>query len=192
MDKSGYVYLVKSTTGHWKIGRTVNPHDRMRTFNVKLPIEVEYDHLIQCYNTYKMESELHTIFASRRLNGEWFDLDGIDVKWIRTISDQVHFDVRLSTINESTFHVADLSEADVIKRMRRGVIVKGGLFLLLSIICAIGIAILSHPIMGWFAAEIVIASFTLMVIIGSDALSLYRKYDAHHRACKVLQEAKQS
>ncbi len=33
----GYVYLLQSPTGYWKIGRTSDPNDRMKTFSVKLP-----------------------------------------------------------------------------------------------------------------------------------------------------------
>lgn len=45
-DKKGYVYLIQSPTGYCKIGRTKNPEDRLSTFKVKLPFEVEYLYLI--------------------------------------------------------------------------------------------------------------------------------------------------
>lgn len=82
---SGYVYLIKSVTGHWKIGKTVNPKDRMKTFGLQLPIEVEYEHIIPCANHHNAEEELHTRFASKRLNGEWFCLDESEIAWIKAI-----------------------------------------------------------------------------------------------------------
>jgi hypothetical protein len=82
---TGYVYLIKSASGYWKIGRTVNPDDRIKTFSVKLPFEVEYEHLIPCGDHVKAEAELHKRFASKRSNGEWFCLDETDIAWIKAI-----------------------------------------------------------------------------------------------------------
>jgi hypothetical protein len=87
--RPGYVYLIKSTSGHYKIGRTKSPKDRMATFGTKLPFEVEYEHLIECNDMYEIESELHARYASRRVNGEWFDLTEDHVKWIKSLGDKV-------------------------------------------------------------------------------------------------------
>lgn len=81
----GYVYLIKSASGYWKIGKTINPDDRMKTFSVKLPFEVEYEHIIPCQNHHAAEDELHLRFASKRVNGEWFCLDASDIAWIKAI-----------------------------------------------------------------------------------------------------------
>jgi hypothetical protein len=79
----GYVYLIQSSTGYYKIGRTVNPDNRMATFTVKLPFEVEYTCVIQCEDMYGLEKELHARFASKRVNGEWFNLAPEDVEYIK-------------------------------------------------------------------------------------------------------------
>lgn len=76
---AGYVYLIQSPTTYWKIGRTSNPNDRMKTFNVKLPYEVSYKHLIKTSDMYTLESNLHIKYASRRVEGEWFALTEDDV-----------------------------------------------------------------------------------------------------------------
>lgn len=81
----GYVYLLKSVTGFWKIGRTVNPKDRLKTFGVKLPFEVEYEHLIPCRDHIELERSLHKQFADKRVNGEWFDLSPEDIAVIKSI-----------------------------------------------------------------------------------------------------------
>lgn len=75
----GYVYLVQSPTTYYKIGRTVNPADRMKTFKVTLPFEVEFKHLIKTNDMYTLERDLHTKYAARRVNGEWFALTEDDV-----------------------------------------------------------------------------------------------------------------
>lgn len=81
----GYVYLIQSSDGYWKIGRTIDPDDRMRTFNVKLPFGVEYKHLIPCDDYYAAEKLLHDRYDHRRVNGEWFSLTESDVREIYQI-----------------------------------------------------------------------------------------------------------
>lgn len=85
-DKSGYVYLIASTVGSYKIGRTKDIHDRLRTFNVKLPFEVQFIHHIQCEDMYIAEKLLHRFFASKRIKGsEWFLLTDQDVEYIKQV-----------------------------------------------------------------------------------------------------------
>jgi Meiotically Up-regulated Gene 113 (MUG113) protein len=78
----GYVYLIQSPTGSYKIGRARNPEDRMKTFNVKLPFEVDYVHLIETSDMYGLERAFHKRYAQKRVNGEWFMLDPEDVQYI--------------------------------------------------------------------------------------------------------------
>lgn len=85
-DRSGWVYLVQSPTGYYKIGRTSDPDNRVKTFKVKLPFEVEYICLIQTGDMYILESQLHIRFADKRVNGEWFNLESADVEYIRSLT----------------------------------------------------------------------------------------------------------
>lgn len=78
----GYVYVVKSDTGHYKIGRTNNPDDRRKTFNVKLPVEIQFLVLIKTGNMNYLESTLHRMFSHKRVNGEWFKLSDTDLVWL--------------------------------------------------------------------------------------------------------------
>ncbi len=82
---AGFVYLVQSPTGLYKIGRSVNPNDRLKTFSVKLPFEVSFACLIQTEDMYALESELHRRFAAKRVAGEWFALDADDVDYIKSL-----------------------------------------------------------------------------------------------------------
>lgn len=81
----GYVYLVQSVSGHYKIGRTRNVDNRLRTFNVKLPFEIELTHVINSYDMVDAERILHARYAHRRVNGEWFALSPDDVTAIKSI-----------------------------------------------------------------------------------------------------------
>lgn len=83
-DPRGYVYLLRSETGWYKIGRTVNPQNRRRTFKLNLPFDVEYEHIIPCHNQYKIERYFHEHFADKRIKGtEWFNLTEDDVMYFK-------------------------------------------------------------------------------------------------------------
>lgn len=84
---AGFVYLLQSPTGLYKIGKTADINNRLRTFNVKLPFEVEYRHIIRTSDRHALESELHLKYHHRRVNGEWFDLTDSDVAEICAIQD---------------------------------------------------------------------------------------------------------
>lgn len=79
----GFVYLVKSPNGAYKIGRTKNPQSRAKTFGVLLPFEIEFLCLIKTKDMRQLEKELHERFATKRLNGEWFELSDEDVEYIK-------------------------------------------------------------------------------------------------------------
>jgi hypothetical protein len=82
----GFVYLLQSPTGAYKIGRAIDPEDRLRTFSVKLPFEVEYACLIRTSDMVALERELHQQFEEKRVNGEWFNLDENDVAYIKSLA----------------------------------------------------------------------------------------------------------
>jgi hypothetical protein len=84
-DRPGFVYLIKSPSGHYKIGKTSNIHNRLRTFNVKLPFEPTLVHTIKSSDMHAQEQVLHQRFASQRVNGEWFNLSDEDVAYIKTL-----------------------------------------------------------------------------------------------------------
>lgn len=84
--RAGFVYLVQSSTGYYKIGRTSDPNNRMKTFSVKLPFEVSYACVIETVDMKTLEQSLHEQFAGKRVNGEWFALDAADVEYIRGLA----------------------------------------------------------------------------------------------------------
>jgi regulator of replication initiation timing len=87
-NPQGYVYLLRvyNSENLYKIGRTHNPDNRLRTFNVKLPFPVAYEHLIQTDDMYQLESELHARYAQHRQNGsEFFTLTQTDIDTINQL-----------------------------------------------------------------------------------------------------------
>ncbi len=89
ITRAGYVYLVNEVNGvHYKIGRAVDPDDRIRTFNVKLPYKVELEAVIPTMDMIGLEAELHALFADKRVDGEWFALEPADVDYIKSLAVQ--------------------------------------------------------------------------------------------------------
>jgi len=79
--RAGYVYFVKSEFGY-KIGRTSDIKSRMNMFGVKLPFDVELYAYFKSMKYEKWELLLHKMFADKRINGEWFDINEEDFKAI--------------------------------------------------------------------------------------------------------------
>jgi hypothetical protein len=82
---AGYVYLLKSSTGFYKIGRSKQPTTRIKTMHVALPFEIETEHLIECEDYIEAETLLHNEFKAKRMRGEWFALEESDVNEIKNI-----------------------------------------------------------------------------------------------------------
>lgn len=74
--------MLRSAYGY-KVGRTRNMPDRMRTFGVKLPFLYTIQLCAWFDDHYAAEAGYHRIFADKRINGEWFDLAEQDIGLIR-------------------------------------------------------------------------------------------------------------
>lgn len=81
--RPGYVYILRSVSGHYKIGRTIDPNDRIKTFTIKLPFEVEYELVVKHEDHVWLEKELHQRFQHCRGNGEWFNLSPEDIEALK-------------------------------------------------------------------------------------------------------------
>ncbi len=88
IDHSGYVYLIKSERGMYKIGRSKGPKGRIKTLEVKLPFEIEPICLIPTQNANRLEKQLHYRFESKRIDGEWFALTEEDVQYIKSLAEK--------------------------------------------------------------------------------------------------------
>jgi hypothetical protein len=84
-ESGGYVYVIKSDHGY-KIGKTKRMKDRAQLFSVKLPFPIEVVHYAWFDDYSATETELHRLFQSKRLGGEWFDLSPHDLDRIKQFS----------------------------------------------------------------------------------------------------------
>jgi hypothetical protein len=84
MKHQGYVYLMRTSFGYWKIGFTKNPKQRLSAM-VKLPFTFEYEYLIPTHDMKGLEWQLHEIFKDYRAKGtEFFTLTDEQVAWIKS------------------------------------------------------------------------------------------------------------
>lgn len=74
----GFVYLLKSGK-HYKIGHTLDVGRRRYDLAIQLPEKVSEEHVIATDDPPGIERYWHERFASRRKNGEWFELTRADI-----------------------------------------------------------------------------------------------------------------
>ena len=82
--KSG-VYVIRSISGYYKIGHTNDISNRLHTFTVKLPFEIELEVWILAEDCRGLEAWMHRHFASKRVNGEWFSLNNNDLEYLKDL-----------------------------------------------------------------------------------------------------------
>ena len=74
-----YVYFLTADNGLTKIGRTSSLSSRMHHFTTKLPYKLTESLILETEDSPKLEAELHSHFANKRVRGEWFTLNDEDI-----------------------------------------------------------------------------------------------------------------
>lgn len=83
--KVGYIYLMKSENGLYKIGRAVNIESRLKDLNREIPVMVEIIHYYHTDDYASEEIRLHKLYADQRIKYEWFTLNDAQVQEIKSI-----------------------------------------------------------------------------------------------------------
>lgn len=84
---AGFVYLMRSGNGFYKIGISKKVDRRLDDLKRQFPIEIEVVHYFACHDRRAVESKLHSKYASKRAQHEWFRLEPEDVSYIKSIKD---------------------------------------------------------------------------------------------------------
>jgi uncharacterized Zn finger protein (UPF0148 family) len=85
--KAGYVYLMSSANGLYKIGRSKNVEQRRGDLNRQFPIQIGVIHSVLCKDYAKVERDLHSKYRQKRVGHEWFRLTPQDVAWFLALKD---------------------------------------------------------------------------------------------------------
>lgn len=77
-DKQDHVYGIAHPHGYVKLGRSVNPQQRLQEHQTSSPYELWLLFAVPVEDADAVEKELHEWFDSKNHRGEWFDLDYSD------------------------------------------------------------------------------------------------------------------
>lgn len=77
----GQLYIGYDKSGLYKIGVTYDYKKRFKAFRTGNPT-FGFLFVFSVENPYAIEEELHKKFYEQRVEGEWFQLDGHDMKYI--------------------------------------------------------------------------------------------------------------
>jgi hypothetical protein len=80
-SSAGYIYVLQAGS-YYKIGQSINVDNRLAQIRPKMPIEPVLIHSFSVDDMDETEEILHTKFAQKRTNGEWFALNEDDVSWL--------------------------------------------------------------------------------------------------------------
>lgn len=88
LTKVGYIYLLSSDNGKYKIGKTTDVERRLNEHLRIHPLKLNVLHVVKVREYSKCERYLLNHFSNKRLQGEWFDLTKDDISWIRSLRSQ--------------------------------------------------------------------------------------------------------
>lgn len=79
-NKPGYIYLLKGENTSWyKVGQTNNLRRRIKQLGTKAPFAILHLKSHKVADMDQAESFWHQRFDTKQANGEWFELDPVDV-----------------------------------------------------------------------------------------------------------------
>lgn len=84
--RTGYIYVLESDDGYYKIGQTGSLQNRVKALKIQLPFKVHLLHRVAVSDPSAAERQLHQRFKDRRMNGEWFRLSQEDVEWLTSLT----------------------------------------------------------------------------------------------------------
>ena len=83
----GWIYVLQTKYRAFKIGQSTRPNDRMACLRILLPYKVRTLRVEWTEDTNWAERHIHTVFAHKRLNGEWFRLNSRQLRRLMELPD---------------------------------------------------------------------------------------------------------
>ena len=80
-----YFYVIEGTPGLYKIGRSVDPLKRLRQLQTGSAVRFQLVRAIRTLFAEEIERDLHRRYAKKRVRGEWFELDSMDLLYLHAI-----------------------------------------------------------------------------------------------------------
>lgn len=78
----GVIYLLQSNVGYYKIGKSMNLDRRVGQHLRNYPVSLDVIHVVPVLRMTRCELYLLSLFAEKKMQGEWFLLSDDDVAWI--------------------------------------------------------------------------------------------------------------
>ena len=93
--KISHIYLIKHPSGATKIGRADSPQQRLTALSTATPdrLEILAIYKVGKSNVDAVEKYLHQLFASKRIKGEWFAINEIDIATIGALLAYEQWDI---------------------------------------------------------------------------------------------------
>jgi len=79
LNCAGYIYVVRASTGEYKIGRSGDVSARLQSLITSAPCALELVHKIPADDCRSAEKMLHAKYFEKKLRGEWYRLDQADL-----------------------------------------------------------------------------------------------------------------
>jgi len=76
----GFIYLIQSPIGIYKIGKANDVRQRLANLRGQFKADLKLIHAFEAVNVLDVEWAFHTHFRHRRAYGEWFTLDAQDLE----------------------------------------------------------------------------------------------------------------
>jgi hypothetical protein len=112
----GYVYLIGTPVFRWyKIGKSKTPEVRVSNLGILLPFKIDVIAVWKAANHTKMEAALHEMYASNRINGEWFEFSA---KEAYAVMNKIPSETRVYPV-EGIEHILDRF-SNVVEDTRKG------------------------------------------------------------------------
>lgn len=82
IKREGYIYILRSEAGHYKIGKAKDPFNRSQTIGTQHAYRIDLIYIALCLDYTRVERFLHNALATYRMNGEWFNLPPDKLDWL--------------------------------------------------------------------------------------------------------------